>query len=125
MPTAPGVRIALVEDDAMVRRALARLLRTLGFSVTAFASAEELLATMARGGADCLLIDAHLPRVSGLELYQLLRRRSWLTPVIFVTADVDIARGDAMLQTGAPCFVKPVDDVELLAAITKLTANPR
>ena len=122
-PVSGGVRIGVVEDDALVRRATVRLLTTMGFTVTAFASAEELLATMPRNSADCLLIDVHLPRVNGLDLFAMLRRRAWATPVIFVTADADVALGQQMRQTGAPCFIKPVDDTDLLAAITRLTTG--
>lgn len=120
-----SLRVAIVEDDVLVRRAMSRLLSSLGFTVAPFASAEELLSSVSRDSVDCLIIDVHLPRLSGIQLFDALKRRAWTTPVIFMTADSEAARGADMVRTGAPCLVKPCGDKELLAAINRLTSDSR
>ena len=111
------VHVAVVDDDAPVRRALARVLVSLGFEVSLFASAEEFLMRMNDVAPSCLLLDVHLPRLSGLDLYRLLGQLARRLPTVFITADHELARGDAMRRTGAPCLLKPIDDEKLLSAI--------
>ena len=77
--------IVVVEDDAGMSKAIVRLLRAAGFQPVSFASAEELLQTAAVDSAACLVLDIHLPGLSGLELGRLLitsitQNRSFLSP---------------------------------------------
>jgi FixJ family two-component response regulator len=111
------VRVAVVEDDAPVRRAVARLLVSAGFAVTTYASAEDFLTHLDDDLPDCLLLDLHLPRMGGMQLHQCLRSLGHVPAVIFITADDELARSPAIRRSGIPCLVKPCDDELLIAAI--------
>jgi FixJ family two-component response regulator len=115
MPT--PVHIALVDDDESVRRALSRLLSALGFEVSAFGSAEEFLVSGNLDRAACMLLDVHLPRLSGLELKSLLAIGHRSVPVVFITGDDEMARSEDMRRTGARCLMKPLERDKLVAAI--------
>jgi len=115
MPT--PVHIALVDDDDSVRRALSRLLSALGFEVSAFGSAEEFLVSGDLDRAACMLLDVHLPRLSGIELKSLLSIGNRSVPVVFITGDDEMARSEAMRRTGARCLMKPLERDKLVAAI--------
>jgi FixJ family two-component response regulator len=115
--------IAVVDDDLPVRRALARLLAAAGFSVITFGSAEEFLAGADQSDFSCLLLDAHLPGMGGLDLLAAVRASGWDLPVIFITADCQLATSATMTQTGRPCLVKPCDEHTLLTTIGRLTAG--
>ena len=115
------VHVVIVDDDPPVRRALTRLLISAGFHVSACGSAEEFLVRSDELDVSCLLLDVHLPRIGGLDLVRLLDRLGRPVPVVFITADHELARSDAMLQAGRPCLIKPIDDEALLAAISAAT----
>jgi two-component system response regulator FixJ len=78
--------IFVVEDDGAVRTSTRVLLEALGYAVREFASAEAFLAATEGREADCLLLDYHLPGMSGMDLLQLLRARQISTPVIVISA---------------------------------------
>jgi FixJ family two-component response regulator len=116
---APRATISIVEDDPSVRPALARLLRTEGMDVETFASAEEFLADDAKE-ADCLILDVRLPGLSGLWLFQELRRVGRGVPVVFVTANDDPGLRERALGAGAIAFLlKPFQEEVLLEAIAR------
>jgi FixJ family two-component response regulator len=122
MTSAPA-HVVIVDDDPPVRRALARLLSAVGFRVSTCSSAEDFLV---RGRADevsCVLLDVHLPRLSGLELTALLSRLGVTIPIVFITADQELAESSEMRQTGRPCLLKPIDDDMLVGAISAATEN--
>ena len=77
--------VVVVEDDAGMKKAIERLLRAAGFQPVSFASAEELLQTEAVDAAACLVLDIHLPGLSGLELGRRLVRSGRPKLVIFIT----------------------------------------
>jgi len=81
--------IVIVEDDAGLNQAMARLLQAAGLKPMAFNSAEEFLAADVVSQADCLVVDVHLPGISGLELYQRLMQAGISRPAIFITAHDD------------------------------------
>jgi FixJ family two-component response regulator len=121
--TSVPVHVVIVDDDPPVRRALARLLSAAGFRVSTCSSAEDFLV---RGRADevsCVLLDVHLPRLSGLELTGLLARLGVSVPIVFITADQDLAESLEMRQTGRACLLKPIDDDMLVRAISAATDN--
>jgi FixJ family two-component response regulator len=111
-------RIALVDDDPSIRRGVARMLELSGLQVTTFASAEALLAEDAAGAFDCLVLDIHLPGLSGPECYGGLRSRGDAPPAVFITAH-DATETQDMLQRVAPaaCLRKPFRSQQLLEAI--------
>lgn len=79
--------VYVIEDDGAVRESTGLLLEVLGFAVRAFASAEDFLAAGDGGEAACLILDFHLPGMSGLDLLETLRRKGISTPAILVSAD--------------------------------------
>jgi FixJ family two-component response regulator len=112
-----SVHIAVIDDDAPVRIALARLLVSAGFRVTLSASAEEFLGRIDELKPNCLLLDLHLPRFGGIELHRVLRQLARCVPIVFITADHELAHSEAIRQLGLPCLIKPIDERALLAAI--------
>ena len=109
--------IVVVEDDAGMKKAIERLLRAAGFQPVSFASAEELLQTEAADSATCLVLDIHLPGLSGLELGQLLITSGRAKPFIFITGQDEASlRGEAQ-RMGCAYFRKPFEGKALLEAI--------
>src|SRR5689334_9760970 len=121
---ASKARIAVVDDDALVRESLGDCLESAGYSAEGFASAEEFWAS--NSGANpaclvldmaCLILDIHLPGVSGLELQRRLADVAG-PPVVFVTAHPTDANREIALKLGAKAFLsKPVRCQELLNAV--------
>lgn len=118
--------IDLVDDDDDFRDALSGLLQAAGLAVRAHASAAAYLASAARRGAadpgpGCLLLDVHMPGVTGLELQaRLAAGASRQRPIVFLTGGGDIPMTVRALKAGAEDFLtKPVDRDELLAAIAR------
>ena len=116
------VHVVIVDDDAPVRRALARLLSAAGFRVSTCSSAEDFLVRSSADEASCVLLDVHLPRLSGLELTALLARLNVNVPIVFITADQELAESSEMRRTGRACLLKPIDDDLLVRAISAATA---
>lgn len=118
-PTAP--RLAVIDDDASVARALARLLRSSDYDVETFESAEAFLERALGTDHDCLVLDLHLPGLDGVELQARLRAEGNAVPVIFITAyDSEDARRNA-LADGASAFLhKPLDSPRLLEEISRV-----
>ncbi len=118
-------KVFVVDDDASVRVALGRLMRSAGLEVETFASAEDLLEAWPSGPSGCLILDVQLPGLSGLELQSKLAALGSTVPIIFITAHDDPDGRTQALNDGAAGFLeKPFDDEALLAAIhTALEAN--
>ena len=107
--------IFVVDDDAFVRKAIRRLLLSLNIPVQMFASAEQFLEVAKSGTRGCLILDLHLPGISGLQLQRQLVTEKWTLPVVVVTAHEDDAARDAALGMGAVAFIrKPFDRVQFL-----------
>lgn len=116
-----GAHIAVVDDDASVRRALGRLLAALGYRVSTFASGRELLESRAVETSSCLVLDVRMPGLSGVAVHDALRARGHRIRVLFITGDGDIPE-TTRTTPGAPVAVllKPVDDEHLAAAVGRL-----
>ena len=111
-------RVCVVDDDESVREALPDLLRELGFTVEAFASANEFLASAIVDETRCLILDIAMPGMSGPELQRLLRSRGQNVPIVFITAHADRDVRPRMLEQGAvECLFKPFSESALLGAI--------
>jgi FixJ family two-component response regulator len=112
--------IAIVDDDASIRRALARLLRSMSWQAVTFASAEAFLQTGMQELPGCLVLDVRLPGMTGLELLNHLVAAGISLPVILITAHDDVqVRGHAT-EAGAVAYLrKPVDEQDLLQAIQR------
>jgi FixJ family two-component response regulator len=110
--------VEVIDDDESVRESLPDLLRELGYRATAFASAEEFLASDRLAGTQCLLLDIAMPGMSGLDLQRELNRRRKTIPIIFITAHSDETDRPRLLRSGAvECLFKPFSDTALRAAL--------
>ncbi|MCC7271666.1 MAG: response regulator [Alphaproteobacteria bacterium] len=118
--------VVLVDDDDAVRRALTLLLKSYGWHVRAFASAREFLAVAPpHGRPSCLIVDYHMPDMSGLELLARVRARGCRVPAILITGRVDgrlrIRRAAEALAPAA--FIeKPLDNDELVRTVSTALA---
>lgn len=118
MASAPPV-ILVVDDDASVRKAVARLIASAGYCVRAFASAEDFLASQATDAGNCLLLDIRMPGMSGLELQDELIARGSALPIIFITAYEDKpASGQALAAGAVGVLSKPFEEKALLDMIS-------
>jgi FixJ family two-component response regulator len=115
-----GQVISIIDDDAAVRAAVARLLSSMGFAVDAFASAHEFLASPRLRDSLCIVADVDMPRMSGLELQDHLIAHGANIPVIFVTGFPDDRIRERAMKGGAVCFLsKPFDDAALLECVER------
>jgi FixJ family two-component response regulator len=116
--------ISVVDDDESVRESLPDLLKELGFAASAFASADEFLASGSVVVTQCLLLDIAMPGMSGPELQQELTLRGYAIPIIFITARVDDAVRQRLLRQGAvECLFKPFSEEQLRAALDAALAQ--
>jgi FixJ family two-component response regulator len=111
--------VFLVDDDASVRRALTRLIKSAGYNVRTFASAREFLDTKtASEEAGCLVLDVRMPGLTGLDLQRELQSMNRNLPIVFITGHGDIPMSVNAMKAGAVDFLpKPVKDTVLLRAI--------
>jgi FixJ family two-component response regulator len=110
--------VFVVDDDPSVRRAIKRLIESVGLRVEAFASAQEFLRVQQLDIPSCLVLDIRLPRKSGLELQRELAESNHPIPIIFITAHGDIPMTVRAMKAGAVEFLtKPFRDQDLLDAI--------
>jgi FixJ family two-component response regulator len=119
MQTTLGV-VVIVEDDPAMRKSIVRLLDASGYSANAFASAEEFLQSTIVGSAVGLVLDIHLPGMSGIELRRRLRAAGSTLPVIFITAfDDDATRAEALAAGCVEYLQKPFDASRLTGALER------
>ncbi len=111
-------RVAVVDDEAPVRTALGRLLRLADYDVASFASGEEFLAAFDERRPDCVILDVHMPGLSGLDVQLQLRARHSEVPVVFISASDGVATGVAVLEAGGQKLIrKPFSSSDLLEAL--------
>jgi FixJ family two-component response regulator len=111
--------ISIVDDDQSVRESLARLIRSVGFGVQVYGSAEEFLSASHGRWADCLILDIRMPGMNGLELQRELSATDRDLPVIFITAhgsDAEV-RARALRAGAVDYLLKPLNEEEVLKAI--------
>ena len=112
--------VLVVEDDARVRVALGDLLRSAGFQVKMFGSAQELLEQAMPDGPHCLVLDVNLPGLSGLDLQARLAEERIGTPIVFITGHGDVPTSVRAMKAGALEFLtKPFADDDLLDAVQR------
>jgi RNA polymerase sigma factor (sigma-70 family) len=110
--------VFIVDDDASVRDALKRLIRSVGLRVELFGSAQEFLQRGRPNVPSCLVLDVRLPGIGGLDLQRQLADANVQTPIIFITAHGDIPMSVRAMKAGAVEFLtKPFRDQDLLDAI--------
>jgi FixJ family two-component response regulator len=111
--------ILVVEDDASMSQAIERILRAGGFAPALFVSAEAALEANVTT-ADCLVLDIHLPGMSGFDLYRRLALSGHEVPVVFITAhDEPAVRQEAERLGAAGYLAKPFSGRTLLDAVTQ------
>ena len=110
--------VFVVDDDASVRKALARSIQAAGLNVKTFASAREFLDQGPPEGPGCLVLDVRMPDLSGLDLQAELHSRNIQTPIIFITGHGDIPASVKAMKSGAVDFlIKPFKITNLLGVI--------
>jgi len=115
--------IQIIEDDESIRDSTRLLLETLGFRVQVFSSAIEYLDSASMGVADCLLVDIHMPQMTGVELLELLRSRGIMTPVIIMTGNGSHLKPRVLRASSCAVLLKPFEEGELLGKIADACAS--
>jgi FixJ family two-component response regulator len=119
-----GAQLAVVDDDASVRRALTRLLRSSSYEVETFESASAFLASLNKRVPECLIVDLQMPGMDGLELRISLTRAGMAIPTIVITAHDEPGSKERCIAAGAAAYLhKPVRKIELMAAIKEATKS--
>ncbi|MVZ96087.1 response regulator [Sphingorhabdus sp. IMCC26285] len=112
--------VYIVDDDTLIRTSMREMLEAEGHEVKDFANCEEFLSTYQPLQEGCLLIDAYLPGMTGLELLQRLKESGDHLPAIMITGNSDVPIAVEAMKAGAVDFIeKPIGTAELLASITR------
>jgi FixJ family two-component response regulator len=112
--------VYVVDDDAGVRRSLARLVRSVGLNVETFPSAKEFLEHKGKDRPACLVLDVRLPGLSGLELQTAMGQSQRTMPIIFITGRGNVPMSVRAMKEGALDFLqKPFDPQGLLDAVQR------
>jgi len=118
--------VFVVDDDDDVRRALERLIGSVGLEVETFASAQEFLQREPPAGPACLVLDVRMPGLSGLDLQQKLAAAGLGAPIIFMTGHGTVPMSVRAMKAGAVDFLqKPFDDQVLLDAVQQAIDRDR
>src|SRR5213083_2898966 len=118
--------VFVVDDDPSVRRAIQRLVESVGLQVELFASAQEFLRSKRPDAPSSLVLDIRLPGISGLDFQRQLAEANIHIPIIFITAHGDIPMTVRAMKAGAVEFLtKPFRDQALLDAIQQALARDR
>jgi FixJ family two-component response regulator len=126
MTPADSPIVFIVDDDARMRAAMQRLLRTVGLHSEPFATPEDFLRQNLPDNPSCLLLDVRLPGMSGLDLQRKLAAMGIQIPVIFITAHGDIPMSVQAMKSGAVEFLtKPFRDQDLIDAIQQALKRDR
>jgi FixJ family two-component response regulator len=116
--------VAVIEDDEAYRVAVQRLVKSAGFSVQSFASAEDFLSSGRQRETGCLITDIRMPGMSGLDLQSKLNFDHCPIPTIFITAHSDEKMRLQAMRGGAVKFLpKPFDGETLLEAVRVALEN--
>ena len=122
----PDPVVFIVDDDPLIRDALASLMRSVGLSVETFGSAPEFLHHQRLDAPGCLVLDVRLPGLSGLDLQHELAAAQITIPIIFITGHGDIPMTVRAMKAGAVEFLtKPFRDQDLLDAIQQAIDRDR
>jgi len=117
--------IFILDDDAAVRDSLSMLIESAGYKAETFASCREFLARPPFPPRTCLLLDVHMPEMSGLQLLDEMARRGLALPVIVMTGQADVPVAVRAMKAGALDFIeKPFSDEVMLDSIRNALTAP-
>ena len=112
--------VYIVDDEEAVRDSIAMLMRSVGLKSRLFPDAFSFLAAHGADLAGCLVLDVRMPRMSGLELQQELKRRGCTLPILFMTGHGDVPMAVEAMRAGAVDFLqKPFKDDDLIRRVQK------
>ena len=115
----------MVDDEVSVRTMLGRLLRLADYKVAAFGSGEDFIASLTKRRPDCLILDVHMPGLSGLEVQSRIGVAHGDIPAVFITASDDIALDRRVREAGGIRLLrKPFSSDELLEAVGDALQRP-
>ncbi|HON39404.1 MAG: response regulator transcription factor [Desulfomonilia bacterium] len=119
--------ILIIDDDASMRKALERLLRSMGYRTRTFSSAQEFLDTdFQSDSVACIVLDVKMPGMSGTDLQKELRKRDLPFPIVFITGHGTIPMSVQAMKHGAVDFLeKPFDEHALVQAISRAVEKGR
>jgi FixJ family two-component response regulator len=118
--------IAIVDDDASAREGLQSLIRSAGWTVETFVSAQEFLARLGAEAPSCLILDLQLPGLNGLDLQKRMAEVGLEIPIVFLTGHGNIPASVQAMKAGAVEFLtKPLDEQKLLEAIQQAIERDR
>jgi FixJ family two-component response regulator len=110
--------VLVVDDDASLRRALQRLIRSAGYDAAVYSTAQAFLDSEKPASPSCLILDVQMPGLSGLDLQKEMINRDLGMPVVFLTGHGTIPMSVQAMKSGAVDFLtKPVDETRLFSAI--------
>ena len=119
----PRRKVYIVDDDDAVRDSMRALLESLGFEISDYSSAQDFLVHRGADGKACLLLDLHMPVMSGIDLLEHMQAEGSQIPTIVITGRSDSVLKDRALRGGAlELMDKPVTDEALLGAIGRAFA---
>ena len=111
--------VAVVDDEESVRKALKRLLRAAGLEAESYATGQEFLEQAATREPDCVVLDLHMPVMSGSQVLAQIRKMPRRPPVVVITAHDVPEKREECLAAGACAYLrKPLEDRLLLNAIS-------
>jgi len=112
--------IGIVDDEPSICKALSRLIRSAGFDVITYGSAQAFLDDKPTSEPDLLVLDVRMPGMNGLDLQNHLAASGRTIPIVFITAhENDVAKATAMAAGAVAFFQKPLDEKDLLGVIHK------
>ena len=124
MISAIAPNVFIIDDDARMRAAMQRLLKSVGLHTESFATPQDFLRYKLPDGPSCLVLDVRLPGMSGLDIQRKLTEAGVHIPVIFITGHGDIPMTVKAMKSGAVDFLtKPFRDQDLLDAIQQALAR--
>jgi FixJ family two-component response regulator len=121
----PVALVSIVEDDESVREAIESLIRSMGWAVLTFDSADAFLNSGAVSQTQCLISDVTMPGMSGIEMHAKLLALGCAPPTIFITAYPRARDESVALANGALAYLeKPVDSSVILEKVRQATGKP-
>ena len=118
--------VAVLDDEPNMRKALRRLLGANGYRVKDYERGEEFLAALPEHPADCVVLDLHMPGMSGFDVLAAFKSSNNATPVVIITAHNEPGTAERTRALGASAFLtKPVDKATLLRAVESTISSHR